>query len=90
VSLGIPGNYTVERRAANLELQVDTNANQIPKSLSVGMVNNDGAESAEGAWRRKLRQNSIGLTHPIDSGAERNVIVRPPCGGESVLTSLLD
>jgi hypothetical protein len=75
----------VERRVANLEHRVDTNANQSPKSLGVGMVDNNSAESAEGAWRRKFRQNSIGLTHPVGSGAERNVIVRPPCDGESVL-----
>ena len=75
----------MKRRVANLEHRVDTNANQIPKSLSVGMVDNDSAESGEGAWRRKLRQNSIGSTHPIDSGAERNIIVRAPRGGESVL-----
>ena len=75
----------MERRVANLELRVDTNANHIPKSLGVGMVDNDSAESAEGTWRRKLRQDCIGLTHPIDSGAERNVIACPPCSGESVL-----
>ena len=75
----------MKRRVANLEQRVDTNANQIPKSLGVGMIDNDSPESGEGAWRRKLRQNSIGLTHPIDSGAERNEIPRPPCGDESVL-----
>ena len=41
----------MERRVANLEQRVDTNANHIPKSLGVGMVDNDSAESAEGAWR---------------------------------------
>ena len=75
----------MERRVANLEHRVDTNANQLSKSLGVGMVDNHSSESGEGAWRRKLRQNSIGLTHPVDSGAEKNVIVRPPSGGESVL-----
>ena len=75
----------MERRVANLEDRVDTNANQIPKPLGVGMVDNDSAESPERAWRRKLCQNFICLTHPIDSGAERNAIVPPPCGGQSIL-----
>ena len=75
----------MQRRVANLEHRVDTNANQIAKSLGVGMVDDDSAESGEGAWRRKLRQNSVGLTHPIDSGAKRNDIARLPLGGESIL-----
>jgi hypothetical protein len=75
----------VECRVANLEHRVDTNAHQVPQSLGVGMVDNDGAESGEGAWGRKLCQNFIGMTHPVDSGTKRNVIIRPPYGRGNVL-----